>query len=332
MRPSEVKQLIIKLLSSARRSDDPRHIYGLTCRQICDQINAFLPPNSDEVQRQVLAKRVGEQIQVLESEFEIVSKGDARRIYQMATPSLIVQRDTPLRAKFVGDRAYFNEVVEALEAKVDRKTWLVDTDSSSCQAREILEARGISVQTEEMLFEFLPNPVLPTKIDLSIAEQLCEEDISTSMEVYVSRRCNFFDMRWINLDEALPSEMSPLHRIKEKSFRVDRSSYVYIWKFADKMYRLKTQQALLAMYRIDLERKGARLLDLDGDIPIDLKKQLPLAYSLLVDRYTDVVAGYSQGRAGNEDFRSKHLRVKFKYKMNFAKLLEGKLGINKPMD
>ena len=278
MRSSELKKLIITLLSSTRNPDDPRQVMGLTCLQISERIEALTPPNQDAQAGQSLAKRVAEQIEVLQSEFEIASQGEGRRIYRMAPPSLIIQREVPLRAKYVGDRAYMNDVIELIDAVGDMETRLVESSKSADESRDLLESRGISVQTEKMLFGFLPEPQLPNQVELSMAEQFCEEDISTSMEVYVPRRMNFFDKRWFKLDEARPSEMSKLRRIKEKSFRFGQSSDIYIWAIADKLYKLQRQQALLAMYRIDLDANAARLLDLESKIPIELKKQMPLDY------------------------------------------------------
>lgn len=331
MRTSELRSLIVTLLSSARDPDEPRQVVGLTCRQISERIEAFTPPNQDGRAGQPLAKRVSEQIEVLQSEFEVTSKGNGRKIYRMAPPSLIVERESPLRAKYVGDRAYINEVIELLHAICDMETRLVESSKSADESRDILESRGISVQTEKMLFGFLPEPQLPTQLDLSMAEHICEDDISASMEVYVPRRMNFFDKRWFKLDEARPSEMSQLRRIKKKSFRFGQSSDIYIWAFADKLYRLQRQQALLAMYRIDLDADAARLLDIESAIPIELRNQLPLDYLLFLKRYTDEIAFGPQAGSGGIDRNSSYLRAQFKYKGLLAELLETKLGINKPM-
>ena len=332
MRTSELKNLIITLLSSTRNPDDPRQVIGLTCRQISERIEALTPPNQDARAGQSLAKRVAEQIEVLQSEFEIASKGEGRKTFRMAPPTLIVKREIPLRAKYVGDRAYMNEVIDLIDAVGDIETRIIETTMSADEARDILEPRGISVQTEEMLFEFLPEPQLPTQIDLSMAEQYFEEDISTSMEVYVPRRMNFFDMRWFRLDEARPSKMSQLRRIKEKSFRFGQSSDIYIWAIADKLYKLQQQQALLAMYCIDLDANAARLLDLESKIPIELQKQMPLDYLAFLKRYTDEIAVAPQPGGGSNERNARYLRVQFKYKELLAKLLESKLGINKPMN
>lgn len=332
MRNSDIKQLIIALLSSARKPDDPRQVMGLTYRQISERIGALLPPGQEAKATQLLAGRIGEQLEVLESEFEIASRGEGRKTFRMAPPALIVEREVPLRAKYVGDRAYMNEVIELLEAVGDIKTRIIETNKSADESREILESRGISVQTEKMLFEFLPQPQLPTQVDLSMAEQLCAEDISTDMEVYVPRRMNFFDKRWVSLAEALPSEMSQLRRIKEKSLRFGQSIYSYFWATPDAFYRLQRKQALLAMYRIDLDANAARLLDIDCRIPVDIKSHLPFDYCVLLARYADEVVLKSQTKDGNDERQSRYLQVKSKYKSFLAELLESKLGINKPMN
>jgi len=335
MRPSELRQLIIKLLSSARNHDDPRQVMGLTCRQISERIEAFTPPNQNEQGGQSLAKRIAEQLEVLQSEFEIASKGEGRKFFRMAPPSLIVEREVPLRAKYVGDRVYMTEVIELLDAVGNIELRIIETSKSVDESRDILESRGISVQTEKMLFEFLPEPQLPSQIELSMAEQLCEEDIKTSMEVYVPRRMNnFFDKRWFSLAEALPSQMSQLRRMKERSFRFGGSRDTYFWAADDKLYRLQRQQALLAMYRIDLDANAARLLDLEGKVPIAVKKELPPDYSLVLARYTDEIAIEQQARGDSNEPLARYLLVKSKYKGTrlLTELLESKLGINKPMN
>jgi len=305
---------------------------GLTCRQISERIEAFTPPNQNEQGGQSLAKRIAEQLEVLQSEFEIASKGEGRKFFRMAPPSLIVEREVPLRAKYVGDRVYMNEVIELLDAVGNIELRIIETSKSVDESRDILESRGISVQTEKMLFEFLPEPQLPSQIELSMAEQLCEEDISTSMDAYVPRRMNFFDKRWVSLAEALPSEMSQLRRIKEKSLKFGQSTYSYFWATPDAFYRLERKQALLAMYRIDLDANAARLLDIDSRIPVDIKNHLPFDYCVLLARYADEIVLKSQAKGGNDERQSRYLQVKSKYKSLLAELLESKLGINKPMN
>ena len=331
MRTSELRQLILTLLSSARRQDDPRQVIGLTYRQISERIGALLPPSQEARARELLAGRVSEQLKVLESEFEIASKGEGRKSFRMAPPALIVEWEVPLRAKYVGDRAYMNEVIELLKAVGDRETLIIETSKSADESREILESRGISVQTEKMLFEFLPEPQLPTQVDLSMAEQLCAEDISTNIEVYVPRRMNFFDKRWVSLAEALPSEISQLRRIKDKSLRFGKTRDTYLWATSDALYRLEQKQALLAMYRIDHDADAARLLDTESDIPIELIRQLPVDYRLFLRRYTEEISFAPRAGSGSTERTAKYLRVQFKYKKLLAELLESKLGINKPM-
>lgn len=332
MKSSEVKQLIITLLTGTRRSDDPRQVMGLTLREISERIGALVPPDQDIEAGSLLAKRVSEQLEVLESEFEVASKGEGRKTFQMASPALIVEREFPLRAKYVGDRAYMNKVIELLDAVGDMETRVIETSKSADESRDILESRGISVPTEKMLFEFLPEPQLPTQVELSMAEELCEEDISSSLEVYIPRRMNFFDKRWFSIAEALPSEMSQLRRVKEKSFRVGHSSYQYAWATSDKLYRLQRQQALLAMYRIDINANAARLLDFETDIPVEIKRQLPSAYAVFLTRYTDEATFGLQARSSGKERPARYLRVKFKYKRLLAEVLESKLGVNKPMN
>lgn len=332
MRPIDIKQHIVTLLSSARLPNDPRHTLGLTYRKICDRIEELLEPKQDLGVAEGLAKQVREQLNVLESDFEITSRPAGRKIYRMAPPSLIVEREAPLRAKYVGDRAYFNEVIELLEANADMETLLVETTKSICESRNILEARGISVQTEAMLFAFLPNPVLPTSVDLSKAEQFCVEDITRSMEVYIPQRNkNFFDKRWFKLDETRPSEMSQLRRVKAKPIYFSKDRHVYIWVTEDRMFKLNKQQAILAMYRLDLDQNAARLLNLDGEIQIDIESEIPAAYKAFVSRYTEErLIQKSFARGGNNDHYSKCLQVRFRYKKLLVELL-GKLGINEPM-
>lgn len=335
MRNSDIKQLIIALLSSARKPDDPRQVIGLTYRQISERIGALLPPSQEAKARELLTRRISEQLEVLESEFEIASKGEARKSFRMAPPALIVEREVPLRAQYVGDRVYMNEVIELLDAVGNIETRIIETSKSVDESRDILESRGISVQTEKMLFEFLPEPQLPSQIELSMAEQLCEEDINPSMEVYVPRRMNnFFDKRWFSLAEALPSQMSQLRRMKERSFRFGGSIDTYFWSAEDKLYRLKRQQALLAMYRIDLDANATRLLDLEGKVPTAVKKELPPDYSLVLARYTDEIAIEQQARGDSNAPLARYLQVKSKYKGRglLTELLESKLGINKPMN
>jgi len=330
MRPSEIKQHVVTLLSSARKPDNARFCQGLTCRQICDCVEALLPPDQESRSSKGLRERIVEQLEILESEFEITSKGESRKSYRMAPPTLIIEREAPLRAKYVGDRAYFNAVVELLDAVGDTDTRVVETDKSAEESRDILEARGIAVQTEDMLFQFLPEPTLPNAIDLSMAEQLSEEDIERDIEVYIPQRKDFFAGRWVNLDEALPSAMSQLRRAKASSFQAGKYDLMYLWETEGCLYRLSRDQAMLAMYRIDLDRNESRLLDLGVAIQSRIRDELPRPYRALIDRYTERIAD-SQNAGDSAGGRPGYIRIKFKYKELFSKLLEIKLGINKPL-
>lgn len=329
MRPSDIKRLIVTLLSSARNPDAPSHCLELTCRQICNHIEALLPPDQDVGGARGLWGRVVEQLEVLESEFEVASKGEGRRTYRMAPPVLIIEREAPLRAKYAGDRAYLNAVVELLSAECDTETWLIETVKTAEESREILEARGITVQSEEMLFQFLPEPALPTDIALSMAEQLAKDDIGVGIEVYIPRRMDFFADRWVELDKALPSVMTQLRRVKAKSFLPGKHDVIYFWETADCLYRLSKDQAMLASYRIDLDRNESRLLDLDKPILAKIRRELPSAYRAVVDRYAELVPD-TQITSNSGSKRLRYLQVRFKYKDLFSKLLEANLGINKP--
>lgn len=337
MRPTEVKNLIVTLLSSARKSDDPRHCIGLTCRQLCDHIGSLLPPDQEAGGVKGLMDRVKEQLEVLESEFEVASKGEGRRSYRMASPILIIERESPLRAKYVGDRAYFNAVVELLGAECDKKTWLLETAKTAEESREILEARGISLQSEEQLFEFLPSPALPTQIEISMAEHLARDEVSEVIEAYVPRRADFFSNRWIRVNEARPSDMSQLRRIKERTRRIGRSTSMYAWEADGRLYRLKRDQALLAMYYIDIVKNAARLLDLDNAISSENAKEfkymMPTGFDLLVARYTETyIEDVAPRFRDDERTRPREsLRVVPKFKRRLLTLLEQKLGINKPL-
>jgi len=274
--------------------------------------------------------RIVEQLEILESEFEVASKGEGRRTYRMALPVLIVDREAPLRAKYVGDRGYFNAVVELLGAACDTETWLIETVKTAEESREILEARGIALQTEEMLFQFLPEPALPTDIELSMAEQLSKADIGAGIEVYIPRRMDFFADRWVELDKALPSEMSQLRRVKAKSNLHGKYDDIYFWESEDCLYRLSNDQAMLASYRIDLDRNESRLLDFDKPIPAQIRRELPSAYRTVVDRYTELIPeAQDTGYSGSK--RPRYMQVRFRFKVMLSKLLEASLGINKPL-
>lgn len=330
MRPSEIKHLIVILLSSTRKLDNPSHCLGMTCLQICTHVEGLLPPSQEVASTAGLRERITEQLDVLESEFEISSIGERRKAYRMAPPVLIIERESPLRLKYVGDRAYFNTVVNLLNAEHDLDTRMIETTKTLEESREILEARGIAVQTEDMLFQFLPEPALPTDVELSMAEKLIDGEIPRNLEVYIPRRKDFFASRWEDVNMALPNEMSQLRRARAKSFLNREYRLVYFWEATDQLYKISKDQAMLASYRIDLDRGAPRLLDLNKPIPGNIRNELPSSYHALLDRYTQTASGIPPGVRGNEKQR-RYLQVRFKHKELFAKLLETKLGINKPL-
>ena len=93
MRPSELNQLIITLLTSARNTDDPSHCLGLTRRQICKHIEEVLPPGQEVSFIKVLWDRIAERLENLESEFEITSYGGICKKYRMSHPFLIIAQE-----------------------------------------------------------------------------------------------------------------------------------------------------------------------------------------------------------------------------------------------
>jgi len=330
MRTYEVNRLIVKLLSSSRDSDIPSHCLSLTSRQICNHIEALIPPYQESEGARGLWDKVVEQLAHLEGEFEVTSRGDCRKSYRMAPPVLIIEREAPLCARFVGDRAYFNVVVELLDAEFDTENWRLGTLKTIEEARDILEMRGIAVQTEEMLFQYLPEPALPTDIDLSMAEQLSKYDIGANVEVYVPRRMDFFANRWVDLNNALPSAMSQLRRVKSRQRLQGKYEEIYFWETTDCIYRLTKDQAVLTSYRIDLDRNKPRLLDLDKAFPAQITKELPSAYRAVLNRYTELVLNAQAAGAG-ETKRQRLLQVRYKYRDLFSGLIEGKRGVNKPL-
>lgn len=337
MRPYDIKTNIIRLLSSARKPDEPRHTLAFSSRQICDRLEGLLPPNQNPKTAENLIMQVRLQLDRLEGEFEIVSKAESRKLYRIAPPTLIIVTDKPLRAKYVGDRAYFDQVVELISAVGDINTQVIESGKSAAECRDILEARGISVQKEEQLFEFLPSPALPTQIDISMAEHLAVDEVSGAIEAYVPRRADFFSSRWTRLNEARPSDMSQLRRIKERTRRIGRSSSMYAWETNGKLYRINRDQALLAMYHIDIIKNAVRLLDLNKAIPSENVKEfkdlMPTGFDILVARYTEPYIEDVAVRFNDDDrprFRES-LRVVPGFKNRLLTLLEQKLGINKPL-
>ena len=107
MRAPEIKRLIITLLSSARTADGPSHCLGLTSRQICDHIEALVPPDQEAGRARALWNRVVEQLELLESEFEVASKGDGRKSYRMAPPVLIIESEANQQDTI---QAYHNDI------------------------------------------------------------------------------------------------------------------------------------------------------------------------------------------------------------------------------
>ena len=156
----------------------------------------------------------------------------------MSHPFLIIDQEEPLRARFVGDRYYFNMVVEILDAASDSENWVIETIKTVDESRRLLEAKGIALQSEQMLFQFLPDPALPTEIELSMAERLSENDIETNIEGYIPQRMDFFANRWVDLRKALPSAMSRLCRAKAKSFSTQKYKQIYLWKTEDCFYKI----------------------------------------------------------------------------------------------
>lgn len=334
MRTSEIQDLVIKLLSSVRLDEDARYCQGLTKRQILDRIEGVLAPNQNPQIVSKVMERVDEQLRVLEQDFEIIHTGDARKIYSMAPPSLIISREEPLLAQYVGDRAYLKLVIELINGKGAFGSNQIGSLKSIQEARDILEPRGISVQTENMLFQSVQNPGPPTEVELSMAEEVPLEDIGGSIEVYVPRRADFLANRWSDPERELPSAQSNLYRVKLKSYRTRSSSYMYLWKARNVFIRLVEQQAFRAMYGIDLEKNAARLLDFVDNIPIEIKWQLPRDYQRLISRYTEEYDGQLRTKVGGDerDFKKQRLRIRPKYRRLITELLEGKLGINKPIN
>jgi hypothetical protein len=334
MNKVEIQALIIRLLSSIRQDDKIHYCRGMTKRQILDRIEGVLAPNQNQNIVSKIMERVSDQLKVLEQEFEVISTGDTRRIYSMAAPSLIIQREEPFLAKYVGDRAYLELVIELIDGRGGLERTLVGSLKGAQEIREILEARGVSVQTESMLFQSVENPSLPAEVDLSMAEEIALEDFGGGVEVYVPRRAEFFVNRWSGLGQELPSSESYLYRVKPKSLRKISEQKIYLWKKGDVFFKLLEEQALRALYAIDLERNTARLLNLEGKIPKKIVKELPRDYQRLLLRYTEECDEAPVSNLGGIKGISmdRSLRIRPKYKGLITELLEGKLGINREMN
>ena len=74
-----------------------------------------LPPGQEDSFIKVLWDRIAERLENLESEFESLLMVGAVKV-QNVSSFLIIEQEAPLRARFVGDRSYFNMVVEILDA------------------------------------------------------------------------------------------------------------------------------------------------------------------------------------------------------------------------
>ena len=334
MTPAEVRMVLISLLSACRRDDDPRYCQSLTKRQICSHIEELLPPcqRSERIER--LFERIGEQLEMLVQDFELIRIGDSRLRYCMAPPSLIVSREEPLLAQFKGDRAYFSLTKNLIQGQYNDEDRLIGSQMRIIQARSVLEQIGVSVQTEDMLFQAVPDPTIPTKNDLSKAEQIDQDLINRSfIDVYVPKRGDFFASRWMRNDRVTPSSSSELHRIRFSTSIHKSDRWAFLWHKNGVYYRLTSRQALLSMYRIDWDRNAARLLSLDEDIPFELTMSLPIDYARLVLRYTVVSEERNQSASdrGDGSFNSRRLRIRPKYKDLIRTLMEDKLGLNRPM-
>lgn len=333
MEPNEMRELIIWLLSSNRRNDRPQICQSLTRLQISGLIEEMLPPNQDQQAKDRVTERLGEQLDILLQEFEIITTGDSRLRYCMAPPSLIVIREVPFLARYVGDRAYIELVREKLEAGNIGDGNRMGSRMSLGEARDTLEQIGISVQTEEMLFQAVPDPSFPTEMELSMAEQIPLEDISEYVDVYVPIRDDFMATRWMHIEQCAPSTRSLLYRARADITSKNRNRRVYLWKRQNEYLRLSVEQAFLAMYKIDIQQNAPRLLDLDQDIPYAVIGQMPRDYARLVLRYSVKSVGYDQVKYGghNSHFNNEQRRIRPKYKSFVKALLEDKLGINRSM-
>ena len=197
------------------------------------------------------------------------------------------------------------------------------------ESRHLLEANGIALQSEQMLFQFLPDPALPTEIELSMAERLSKDDIKTNIEVYIPQRIDFFANRWVNFRDALPSAMSQLCRTNAKSFSNKKYKQIYLWKTEDCFYEISKEKAILAAYKIDIDRNQSRLLSMDK-FPAEFKYQLPISYRPLFDRYTEEYVANEKSSENDLRMSQRYLETKYKHKNSLVELL-GRLGINKPL-
>ena len=151
--------------------------------------------------------------------------------------------------------------------------WVIETIKSVDESRHLLEATDC-LQSEQMLFQFLPDPALPTHIELSMAERLSADDIETNIEVYIPQRefytlqrMVYFSNRWVDLRDALPSAMSQLCRANSKSSSTQKHKQIYLWKTEDCFYEISKDKAILAAYKIDIDRNQSRLLSMINSPP-----------------------------------------------------------------
>jgi hypothetical protein len=333
MQPKNLRKSIIHILSSNRREDQPEICQALTIRQIRNQILEALPPTQKEKDTEIILKHIDEQVRALVIEFEILPTGSTERSFCMAAPSLIVTKENPLNAKYVGDRMYLNAAITRLKTDFYSDETFYGISEPISRAREILEEIGISLQTEEMLLETVVEPRYPTDLEISVAEKISLKDINSSAEIYVPIRDDFMENRWQRLDRNTPSSQVMLYRAKLKLFMKEELIRVYLWKRNNDFFRLKTDQGLLAMYNIDIEQNLPRLINLDNHISEAEISEMPSDYRRLVRRYTveseNQVTAQSAGE--NKGWNQRQRRIRPKYRRLIEELLEKKLGVNRPI-
>lgn len=214
-----------------------------------------------------------ETLHELEAKGEIVS-GPGKR-FCMAPPTLVIEADSMLNARFLGDRAYLAAVHQHLDSGIEAENFCLNSPLDPAQARQRLMRVGVSLRSWDDLLRALPSPTTPSPLALRYAGWNRDPfQLFDWIEHYKPSTATPQPQRWLELFHS-EAVSSPLLRLPDDTL---------LWKIENRFYEITPDVAVLAMFALDREEGTPLLVPWqEATGTLDLRElQLPAAYARLL--------------------------------------------------
>ncbi|MCP9829313.1 hypothetical protein KBZ19_12540 [Synechococcus sp. L2F] len=260
---------LIRILSRHRGEVDRHYPRPLPLHVITQLLQQEEAPDKPAPDQSALIETLHE----LEAKGEIVS--GPGKCFCMAPPSLVIEADSMLNARFLGDRAYLAAVHQHLDSSIEAEDCCLNSPLDPAQARQRLARVGVSLKTWDDLLRALPSPTTPSPLALRHASWNRDPfQLFDWIEHYKPSTATTQPHRWLEL----------FHAEDVSSHLLRLPDHTLLWKIENLFYEITPDVAVLAMFALDREDGRPLLIPWQEATGIlDLREiQLPAAYARLL--------------------------------------------------